>query len=130
MQISDERYVGKVFKHLRTELSVFCSRAFSGSLISTSEDPMRGTDGAVPDLADLFFPSGGEEKKSRDWEAEIKELRAQVEQLRRQQRGVAGPEGQGDPTRRESGLEEDWNMDVEEEVENNKKLDEQRVTGD
>ena len=59
MQISDERYVGNVFKHLRTErwsrmLSVSCSRAFSGSLISTSEDPMRGTDGTVPDLADLF----------------------------------------------------------------------------
>ena len=35
-------------------LSVSCCRAFCGSLISTSEDPMRGTDGAVPDLADLF----------------------------------------------------------------------------
>ena len=28
--------------------------------------------------------------------------------------------------RRESGVEEDWNMDCEEEVENKKKLDEQR----
>ena len=27
--------------------------------------------------------------------------------------------------RRESGFEEDWNMEVEEEVENKKKLDEQ-----
>ena len=37
-------------------------------------------------------------------------------------RGEAGQEGQGDP----AGLEEDWNMDCEEEVENKKKLDEQR----
>ena len=72
--------------------------------------------------------SGGEEKKSRVQEAEIKELRAQVEQLRRQQRGEAGHEGQCDPTRIETCLEEDWNMDVEEEVENKKKLDEQRRT--
>ena len=35
-------------------LSISCCRAFCGSLISSSEDPMRGTDGAVPDLADLF----------------------------------------------------------------------------
>ena len=35
-------------------LSVSCCRAFCGSLISSSEDPMRGIDGAVPDLADLF----------------------------------------------------------------------------
>ena len=33
---------------------------------------------------------------------------------------------QGDSTRRESGLEEDWNMKVDEEVDNKKKLDEQR----
>ena len=56
--------------------------------------------------------------------AESKELQAQVEQLRRQQRGEPGQEGRGDPARRESGLEEDWNMDIEEEVENKKKLDE------
>ena len=31
-----------------------CCRAFCGSLTSTSEDPVRGTDGAVPGLADLF----------------------------------------------------------------------------
>ena len=35
-------------------LSIACCRAFCGSLISSCEDPMRGTDGAVPDLADLF----------------------------------------------------------------------------
>ena len=32
----------------------------------------------------------------------------------------------GDLMRRESGLEEDWNMEVDEEVDNRKKLDEQR----
>ena len=37
--------------------------------------------------------NGGEEKKSRDQKAEVEELRAQVEQLRRQQRGEAGQEG-------------------------------------
>ena len=35
-------------------LSISCCRAFCGSLISSSEDPMRGTDRAVPDLADLL----------------------------------------------------------------------------
>ena len=35
-------------------LAISCCRAFCGSLISTCEDPMRGTDGAVRDLADLF----------------------------------------------------------------------------
>ena len=72
--------------------------------------------------------SGKEDKKSKTQEAEIKELRAQVEQLRRQQRGEAGQEGEGDPARRESGLEEDWNKDCEEPVENRKELDEQRRT--
>ena len=33
---------------------------------------------------------------------------------------------QGEPTRRESGLEEDWKMEVDEEVDSKKKLDEQR----
>ena len=33
---------------------------------------------------------------------------------------------EGDSTGRETGLEEDWNMKVEEEVDNEKKLDEQR----
>ena len=54
---------------------------------------------------------GEEDKKSKIQEAEIKELRAQIEQLRKQQRGEAGQEGQSDPARRESGLEEDWSMD-------------------
>ena len=67
-----------------------------------------------------------EDKKSNIQEAEIKELRVQVEQLRKHQRGEVGQEGQGDPARRESGFEEDWDMDCEEEVENKKNLDEQR----
>ena len=33
---------------------------------------------------------------------------------------------QGDSTRRECGFEEDWNMEVDEEVDNKKKLDERR----
>ena len=77
----------------------------------------------------FFFQMVGKKRSPETGRRRLKSF-GQVEQLRRQQRGVAGPEGQGDPTRRESGLEEDWNMDVEEEVENNKKLDEQRVTGD
>ena len=59
-----------------------------------------------------------EKKKSREQDAEIEE--AQVEQLRRQQRVETGQEGQGDSTR------EDWNIEVQEEGENKKKLDEQR----
>ena len=58
--------------------------------------------------------SGEEDKKSKIQEAEIKELRVQVEQLRKQQGGEGG---QKDPARRESGVEEDWNLDSEEEVE-------------
>ena len=54
---------------------------------------------------------------------EIKELRAQVGQLRRQQRVEKGQGVQVDSTRTESGL--DWNMEVGEEVGNQKKLDEQ-----
>ena len=53
--------------------------------------------------------SSGEEdkdKKSRSQEAEIKELRAQVEWYRRQ-RGEAGQDGTGDPVRKESVVEED-----------------------
>ena len=53
-------------------------------------------------------------------------MRAQVEQFRRQQRVEKGHGVQGGSTRRESGLEEDWNMEVDEEVDDRKKLDEQR----
>ena len=35
-------------------LSVSCSRAFAGSLVSSADDQLEGTDGSVPELADLF----------------------------------------------------------------------------
>ena len=35
-------------------LSVSCSRAFIGSLVSAADDQLEGTDGCVPELADLF----------------------------------------------------------------------------
>ena len=73
--------------------------------------------------------SGEEDKKSKSQEAEIKELRAQF-QCFRKQRGEAGQEGQSGPARRQSCLEEDWGMEVEEEFENGenrRKLDEQRM---
>ena len=35
-------------------LSVSCSHAFAGSLVSTADDQLEGTDGIVPELADLF----------------------------------------------------------------------------
>ena len=41
-------------------------------------------------------------------------LRAKLERLSKQQRWGKGPELHGEPTRRESGLEEDCKMDVEE----------------
>ena len=47
----------------------------------------------------------------------MKELRAQVEQLQRQQRVGKEPGVQGDSTRRESGLEEDCKMEDEKEIE-------------
>ena len=35
-------------------LSISCSRAFASSLLSSRDDVWEGTDGATPDLADLF----------------------------------------------------------------------------
>ena len=35
-------------------LSVSCSRAFAGSLVSSADDQLEGTDASVPELADLF----------------------------------------------------------------------------
>ena len=66
--------------------------------------------------------SSGEEDKK---DAEIKGLRAQIEHYRKQ---IGGEEQgrQGFPPRRESGLEEVWGLEVEDEIESRKKLDEQR----
>ena len=70
--------------------------------------------------------SGEEDKKTNSQESEIPELREQVG-WSCEQRGEA--EGQSCPARRESGMEDDWSMEVEKEfenVENKRKLDEQR----
>ena len=69
---------------------------------------------------------GGEERKARDQEEEIKKLRAQLELLRKQQKMDKGSETQGEPTRRGSGLEEDCKMEVAEEIDSKKKFDEQK----
>ena len=70
--------------------------------------------------------SGGERKRPRDQEEEIKKLRAQVEILRKHQRMEKGSETQGEPTRRGSGLEEGCKIEVEEEIDCKNKLGEQR----
>ena len=60
-------------------------------------------------------------------EAENKELRARTEAL--EKKGGEGAQGgQDPPSRKESGMEEQWgmDMDVEDEIESRKKLDEQR----
>ena len=66
--------------------------------------------------------SAGEGKKPRDPEAEHRDLRAQVDQLMRQQKVE---KGQG-RAKGEGGLDEDWKMEVDEEVQRKKMLDEQR----
>ena len=66
--------------------------------------------------------SGEEDRKSKCLEAENKELRA-IEAL--EKKGGEGAQGgQGLPSRRESGMEEEWgmDMDVEEEVESRTKV--------
>ena len=71
--------------------------------------------------------SGEEGKRNKSFEAENKELRARLEALEKKEgEGVQG--GQGLPSRRESGLEEEWcvEMDLEDEAESRKKLDEQK----
>ena len=72
--------------------------------------------------------SNGEEDKSTNQEAEIEELRGQVEWFRKH-RGEAGQEEQSGSARKGSGLQEDLVVKVEEEFENGenkRKLDEQR----
>ena len=54
--------------------------------------------------------SGGEERKPSDQEEELKKLRTQVELLSKQQSVEKGPEMEGEPTRRGSGLEEDCQL--------------------
>ena len=60
-------------------------------------------------------------------EAENKELRPRIKALEKKEgEGVQG--GQGLPSRRESGLEEEWRIEMDrgDEVEGRKKQDEQR----
>ena len=71
--------------------------------------------------------SGDEDKRAKSLEAENKELRARLEAL--EKKGGEGAQGgQGPPPRRQSGLEEKWGMgmDVEDEIEIRKKLNEQK----
>ena len=71
--------------------------------------------------------SGVEDRKSTGLEAENKELRAKLEYYEKKEgKGTQG--GQGLPSRRESGMEEEWRMEVdaEDEIESRKKLDEQK----
>ena len=68
-----------------------------------------------------------EDRRTKSLEAENKELRARIEALEKMEwEGVQG--GHGLTSRRESGLDEEWRMemDLEDEVESRKKLDEQR----
>ena len=69
--------------------------------------------------------SGEDDRKSVSQEPEIKELRPQIEHYRKQ-RGGEAQGGQGLPPRNESGMEEQWRMDFEDEIESRKKLNEQR----
>ena len=71
--------------------------------------------------------SGEEDRRNKSLAAENKELRARLEALEKKEgEGVQG--GQGLPSRREGGLEELWSveMDLEDEAESRKKLDEQK----
>ena len=69
--------------------------------------------------------SGEETRKAKSQEAKIKELRAKLEHYEKKD-GEGAQGGQGLPRRRESGMVEEWEMDVEDENESRKKLDDQR----
>ena len=69
--------------------------------------------------------SGEEDRKAKSQEAEIKELRAELEHYEKKD-GEGAQKGARPSTRRESGMEGEWRMDVEDEIESRKKLDEQR----
>ena len=68
--------------------------------------------------------SGEEDKKFKSQHVEIKELCAEIERLPRQGKESGQDESNG-PVRKESAVEEDWGMEVEEEAESRKKLDAQ-----
>ena len=70
--------------------------------------------------------SGEEDRKFKSQEAEIEELRTRIEHYRNQI-GEEVQGGQGLPLRRESGMEEEWRMDFEDEIESRKKLESKEV---
>ena len=95
-----------------------CGRGgVAGAALMTSQQVCVGsTGGRLPQGLEngLSTSSGEEDKKSKKMEAENMELRARIEAL----------EKKGE----ESGMAEEWrtDMDVEEEIESRKKLDEQK----
>ena len=71
--------------------------------------------------------SGEEDRKSKSLEADKNELRARIEAL--EKKGGEGAQGgQGFPFRTESGMEEEWRMEMylEDEVESRRKLEKQK----
>ena len=68
--------------------------------------------------------SGGEEWIPQGHREEIKKLRAQIELLSKQQGAGKSPEEPSEPARRGSDLDEGCRVEVEEEVQSKKKLDE------
>ena len=79
----------------------------AGDAITTSEKVQAGSWAKTGDWSTGCLSSSGEEDKMcKSQEAEIEELREQVEWFRKQ-RGEAEQEGQSDPARGESGLEDD-----------------------
>ena len=54
--------------------------------------------------------SGEKNRKAKSQEAKIKELRAKLEHYEKKD-GEGAQGGQGLPRRRESGMEEEWEMD-------------------
>ena len=92
--------------------------------------------GGVAGVATMTIPAGlrGKDRQavaagrtSKNLEAENNEFRARLEAL--EKKGGEGSQGgKGPPQRRESGMEEEWEMDVtvEDEIESRKKLDEHK----
>ena len=63
------------------------------------------------------FPSGGENKRPRDPQAEIREFREELERYK----SVEKRQGtQREPAGGEGGLQEDWKMEIDEEVDSKK----------
>ena len=70
--------------------------------------------------------SGGESKRPRDPEAEIRDLREQIEQLKRHKSVEKRQGALCEPAGGESGLEKDGKMEIDEEVDRKKMLDQRK----